>query len=127
MDVLISQYPIVVEYYDDAANLLLKKQEYDKAYYYLSKRNQMEPGAFSTKWLGIINLYKHQAGPAEKYLNQSIAFDRNDSQVWYDLAGVYVEEKNYHKALEMTDKALALSPHYADALALRTTLQNALK
>jgi Tfp pilus assembly protein PilF len=87
----------------------------------------MEPGAFSTKWLGIINLYKHQAGAAEKYLNQSIAFDRNDSQVWYDLAGVYVEEKNYHKALEMTDKALALSPHYADALALRTTLQNALK
>ena len=127
MDVLISQYPIVVGYYDDAANLLLKRQAYDKAYSYLSKRNEIEPGPFSTKWMGIINLYKHQTAAAEKYLNQSIAFNRNDSQVWYDLAGVYVQEKNYQKALEMTDKALALSPHYADALALRSSLQEALK
>ncbi len=127
MDVLISQYPIVVEYYDDAANFLLERKVYDKAYYYLWKRNEMESGAFTTKWIGIINLYRHQTAAAEKYLNQSIAFNRNDSQVWYDLAGVYVEEKNYQKALEMTDKALALSPHYADALALQTTLRNALK
>jgi lysophospholipase L1-like esterase len=127
MDVLISEYPIVVEYYDDAANLLLKRHEYDRAYSYLSKRNEIEPGAFSTKWMGIISLYKHQTAPAEKYLNQSLAFNRNDSQVWYDLAGVYVEEKNYQKGLEMTDKALALSPRYADALALRQKLQEALK
>ena len=127
MDVLISQYPIVVEYYDDAANMLLKKQAYDKAWYYLVKRNFVEPGAFSTKWLGIISLYKHQLEDAEKYLNQSIVFDRNDSQVWYDLAGVYVQEKNYQKALEMTDKALALSPHYAEALSLRSNLQEAVK
>ena len=127
MDVLISQYPIVVEYYDDAANVLLKKQAYDKAYSYLSRRNEIEPGAFSTKWMGIINLFKHQTAAAEKYLNQSIAFDRNDSQVWYDFAGVYVEEKNYPKALEMVDKALALSPHYADALALRSKLQEVVK
>ena len=77
--------------------------------------------------MGIINLFKHQTAAAEKYLNQSIAFDRNDSQVWYDFAGVYVEEKNYPKALEMVDKALALSPHYADALALRSKLQEAVK
>ena len=127
MDVLISQYPIVTEYYDDAANMLLAKQEYDKAYLYLVKRNELESGAFPTKWMGIINMYRHQTADAEKYLNQSIGFDRNDSQVWYDLAGVYVEEKNYHKALEVTDKALALSPHYIEALALRAKLQEAVK
>jgi Tetratricopeptide repeat len=127
MDVLISQYPIVLEYYDDAANMLLAKQEYEKAYFYLSKRNEMEPGAFTTKWMGIIDLYRHQIGDAEKYLNQSIAFNRNDSQVWYDLAGVYVEEKNYQKALEVTNKALELSPHYIEALALRAKLQEAVK
>ncbi len=87
MDVLISQYPIVVEYYDDAANVLLKKQEYERAYQYLSERNDMQPSAFSTKWMGIINLHNHRAAEAEKYLNQSLAFDRSDSQVWYDLAG----------------------------------------
>jgi len=127
MDVLISQYPIVTEYYDDAATLLLEKQQYDKAYFYLSKRNEMAPCAFTTKWLGIINLYRHQTGDAENYLNQSIVFNRNDSQVWYDLAGVYVEEKNYQKALEVTNKALDLSPHYVEALALRAKLQEAVK
>jgi tetratricopeptide (TPR) repeat protein len=127
MDVLISQYPIVTEYYNDAANMLLEKQEYDKAYFYLSKSNEMGSGAFTTKWMGIINLYRHQTGDAEKYLNQSIAFNRNDSQVWYDLAGVYVEEKNYQKALEVTNKALELSPHYIEALALRAKLQEAVK
>ena len=127
VDVLISQYPIVIEYYDEAAKMLLEKKEYDKAYVYLAKRNEVQPGAFTTKWMGIINLYRHHPADAEKYLNQSIVFDGNDSQVWYDLAGVYVEEKNYQKALEVTNKALELSPHYVDALALRAKLQEAVK
>ncbi len=41
--------------------------------------------------------------------------------------GAYVEEKDYTKALELTDKALELSPHYVDALALRSKLKDALK
>ena len=126
MNVLINQFPIVVEYYDDAANKLLEVKDYDKAYSYLTERNEIEPSAFSTKWIGIINLYKNQTAAAEKFLNESIAFDRNDAQVWYNLAGVYIEEKDYQKALQMTEKALSLNPRYADALALHARLKQAL-
>ncbi|MGA9408773.1 MAG: tetratricopeptide repeat protein, partial [Bacteroidota bacterium] len=127
MDVLISQYPIVVEYYDNAANMLLEAKNYDKAYSYLAARNEIEPSAFSTKWMGIISLSKHQTATAEKFLNQSITFDRKDPQVWYNLAGVYIAEKDYQKALQVTEKALALNPHYADALALHAMLRTAVK
>jgi len=127
MDVLISQYPIVLEYYDDATQTLLQRQRYDEAYRYLLKRNDIQPTAYSTKWLGIINLHRHALTPAENYLTRSIELDRSDSQVWYDLAGVYVEKADYQKALEMTKKALALSPHYADALALQSKLEETMK
>lgn len=127
MGVLISQYPIVIEYYDYTINALLQVKDYDDAYECLIKRNKYEPGAFSCKWLGIINLYKNRIALSQMYLNQSIAFDDHDSQVWYNLAGTYVNGNNYTKALEMVNKAISISPDYRDALALRNQLQQALK
>jgi len=125
MNALINQYPIVTEYYDYAANIFLGKRDYSDAYTYLVNRNRIEPSAFSTKWLGTISLYRNQLPAAEKYLNQSLVFDGKDSQVWYNLAGVYVQEKNYRKALEMVDRALSLNSRYPDALALQKQLQAA--
>ena len=127
MDVLISQYPIVNEYYDYAANTLLQVKDFDNAYKFLLKRNSFEPSAFSCKWLGIIDLYKNRIPSSQKYLNQSINFDDHDSQVWYNLAGTYVNESNYTKALEMVSKAIAISPDYSDAIVLRNQLQHAMK
>ena len=127
MNVLISQYPIVTEYYDYTANTLLQIKDYDDAYIYLIKRNSYEPCAFSTKWLGIIELYKNRIASSQNYLNQSINFDDHDSQVWYNLAGAYVNDNNYKKALEVVDKAIAISPDYQEALALRYQLQQAMK
>lgn len=127
MNVLISQYPIVTEYYDYAANVLLGKRDYDRAYYYLNKRNGIEPTAYTTKWIGIINLYKNHLESAEDFLKQSLSLDKNDSQVWYNLAGVYVNKHNYIKALEMVNRAISLQSNYTEALALQRQLQQAMK
>jgi tetratricopeptide (TPR) repeat protein len=127
MNVLITQYPIVIEYYDYTANVLLGKKDYDRAYYYLTKRNGIEPTAYSTKWIGILNLYKNHLDTAENYLSQSINLDKNDSQVWYNLAGVYVNKNNYIKALEMVNKAISLQSNYPEAIALQSQLQQAMK
>ena len=127
MNVLISQYPIVLEYYDYTANVLLGKKDYDRAYYYLNKRNGIESTAYTTKWIGIINLYRNQLDTAENFLNQSLSLDKNDSQVWYNLAGVYVNEHNYIKALEMVNRAISLQSNYREALVLQRQLQQAMK
>jgi tetratricopeptide (TPR) repeat protein len=127
MDVLISQYPIVVAYYDYTANILLQIKDFDNAYNFLYKRNAYEPCAFSSKWLGILDLNKNKLASSQKYLNQSLSFDDHDSQVWYNLAGIYVNQKNYSKAIETIDKAISITPDYREAIALRNQLQHAIK
>src|ERR1035437_8565152 len=127
MNVLISQYPIVIDYYDYTANVLLGKKDYDRAYYYLNKRNGTESTAYTTKWIGIINLYRNHLDTAENFLNQSLSLDKNDSQVWYNLAGVYVNKNNYIKALEMVNRAISLQSNYPEALSLQRQLQQAMK
>ena len=127
MNVLISQYPIITEYYDYTANVLLQVKEYNKAYGYLLKRNELEPSAFSAKYLGIIELSRNNISTAGKYLNESLKLDNSDPQVWYNLAGVYVNEKNYKKALSAVDSAISLKPQYPEAQMLRRQLQEALK
>jgi tetratricopeptide (TPR) repeat protein len=127
MDVLISQYPIVLEYADYTVTSLLQLKDYDDAYNFLLKRNAYEQSAFSTKWLGIIDLYKNRLASSKNYLTQSLKFDENDLQVWYNLAGDYVNENNYSKALEMVSRAVSLKPDYREAAALQQQLQEAVK
>jgi tetratricopeptide (TPR) repeat protein len=127
MDALISQYPIVVEYYDYVANILIPLRNYKKAYKYLKMGYDIKPSAFTAKWLGTLNLYKDNLESAEKYLNESLMIDTKDSQVWYNLAGVYVKKNNYKKALEMVNNALMLNPNYPEAIGLKKQLQSSLE
>jgi tetratricopeptide (TPR) repeat protein len=127
MNALIDQYPIVTDYYDFAANTLLDKKEFDGAYSFLTRRFEIEPDAFSAKWIGTISLYRNQPAEAEKYLNQSLKLNDKDSQAWYNLAGVFVQEKDYRRALESVNKALALNPHYPEGITLQKRLQEVLK
>lgn len=127
MDALIAQYPFVVEYYDYVTNVLIGIKEYEKAYRYLKAGYEIKPNAFKTKWLGTINLYNNRLDSAEKYFKESLEFEDNDAQLWYNLAGVYVRRKNYKAALERVNKALALNPGYAEAINLQRQLQSAVK
>lgn len=124
MDALISQYPVVVEYYDYVANILIQIKDYARAQKYLRSGYEIKPNAFKSKWLGTIDLYNNKLKSAEKYLNESLDFNNNDAQVWYNLAGIYVKRNNYEKALELINKALSLKPNYSEAVNLHSQLQN---
>ena len=125
MDALISQYPVIVEYYDYVSNILIQLKEYNRAYKYLITGYDIKPNAFKTKWLGTINLYNNNLSPAEKYLNESLKYNANDPQIWYNLAGIYVKRHNYKKALELVNKALSLNSNYPEAVALQKQLHSA--
>ncbi|HEY6952393.1 MAG TPA: tetratricopeptide repeat protein, partial [Bacteroidota bacterium] len=127
MNVLINQYPIVMDYYDYASTVLLEKKDYNRALSFLTRRNDFEPCAYSTKWLGTLSLFRNQLEAGEKYLKESLTFNNKDPQVWYNLAGVYVQSREYQRALQTVDQALALNPRYPDALALRERLKQATK
>ena len=72
MDILISQFPFVVEYYNSAAYEFLKIGKFDIAYLYLGKGFRLKTDAFSSKWLGIIDLSKGHNERAVKYLEKSL-------------------------------------------------------
>lgn len=122
MDVLISQCPFLTEYYDYAAEILLKAKDYGRAYHYLADRNRIAESAFSEKWLGIIELSQNRIFSAKEHLSESLKYNQNDAQVWYNLAGVYVAEKNYPLAIQTLQKTLALRPNFPDAAALQAQL-----
>lgn len=126
MDILISQFPVIAEYYNSVALELLKLGQYEAAYSYLIKRYELKPDAFSTKWIGIINLSKENNEGAIRYLEESLRFDRKDSQALFNLAGAYSRLKKYDKALEIIAECLIIDPEYSGANNLKSQLESAL-
>jgi tetratricopeptide (TPR) repeat protein len=123
MDVLTDQFPYVMLNYDFAACLLLKARDYHGAYSFLIKRNQLQPSAFTEKWLGIVDLMEHRAGSAESHLSASLQYDEGDPEVWFNLTGVYISEKDYRRALQSIQTVLRLKPDYPGADAFQMQLQ----
>jgi tetratricopeptide (TPR) repeat protein len=123
MDILISQFPVIVEYYNSTAYEFLKLGQYDAAYPYLKKRYELVPDAFSTKWLGIIDLSKENNDSAIKFLEESIKFDENDTQVLFNLAGAYARVNDFDKALRIINECLRIEPTYQEAISLKEQLE----
>ncbi|GAB6282690.1 MAG: hypothetical protein STSR0008_14360 [Ignavibacterium sp.] len=127
MDVLISQYPIIFEYYEIVTNELLKIKQYDKALKYLQEGYNIQPTAFFTKWLGTVYLYKNNLDEAISFLEMSLKFKSNDAQAYYNLAGAYSLKKDYSKALELVNKCLSIESNYPQAINLRNQLLNVIR
>ncbi|MDI6779974.1 MAG: GDSL-type esterase/lipase family protein [Bacteroidota bacterium] len=123
MDVLISQFPVIVEYYDFVSNELLKLEKYDEAYNYLLRRYNIKRDAYPSKWLGIIDLSKNRIETAIMYLEESLKFDRSDPQVLYNISGAYSFKQEYQKALEAIKKCLVMDHDFPNAVELRDQLQ----
>jgi tetratricopeptide (TPR) repeat protein len=120
--VLTEQYPFITEYYDEAAENLLKIKQYDYAYELLVERYKYSPSAFSTKWLGIIDLSKNKFDSAIKYLKESTGYDNNDAQVLFNLAGAYSLKHEYQNALDAVNRCLSLNPSFPEAQRLKEQL-----
>ena len=122
MNTVIFQFPFIYEYYQIVINALLDKKMFDEAYPYLLKYFQSHPDGFSTKWIGIIDLNMNKTKRAIRYLEISIKYNPNDSQVLYNLAGAYSLEKNYKKALDTISRCLHINPNHQGAKNLQKQL-----
>jgi tetratricopeptide (TPR) repeat protein len=119
---LIDQFPVIESYYKPTAEELLKRKNYAKAYEVLKKKYEYSPDAFSTKWLGIIDLSNKNTNEAIKFLNESIYFDGKDAQVLFNLAGAYSLQNKFNEALESINKCLAIDSEFPGAKNLRQEL-----
>jgi lysophospholipase L1-like esterase len=123
MDILISQFPFVVEYYNSTAYEFLKIGRFDIAYSYLEKGFRLKADAFSSKWLGIIDLSNGHNESAVKYLEKSLSFDPKDSQVLFNLAGAYSRLKFYDKSLTTISSCLQIDPAFPGASDLKSQVE----
>lgn len=129
MEILIYQYPVIVEYYnyiDQLALDLLKIKDFEKAYKVLLKRYQIKPNELSTKWLGTIDLNSSRIPSAIKYLEESSLFNPNDNQTLYNLAGAYALNKDYRKSYDIISKVLNTDPNFPGAQNLLQQIKNLL-
>jgi len=119
------EYPFDPYPNEIAAQLLIDIKKFDEAYPYLLKFNELKPNAYSTKWLGIIDLLNNKVDSAIKYLSKSISYNSSDALVYYNLAGAYSIKKDYKTALQMVNRCLQIEPNYAMAKDLQQQLINA--
>ena len=124
IDVLISQFPFTFNYYNFAISEFLNIGDFNQAYFYSTKRYKIKPDDFSTKWLGIIDLSKGKNESAIKYLEESLKFNRKDSQVLYNLAGAYFRLHKFDKAFELINECLLIDSSYAEAKNLMRQLES---
>jgi tetratricopeptide (TPR) repeat protein len=119
------EYPFDPYPHEFAAQLLVNLKMFDDAYIYLRKLDELKPGAYSTKWLGIIDLLNNKVESAISYLSKSINYNSSDSQVYYNLAGAYSIKKDYQTALQMINRCLQIEPNYSMAKDFQQQLLNA--
>jgi tetratricopeptide (TPR) repeat protein len=121
----IDEYPFDPYPMEFASQQLVNLKEFDEAYPYLKKLNKLKESAFSTKWLGIIQLLNNNADPAIGYLTTSLNYNSSDANVLYNLAGAYSLKKDYQTALQMVNRSLQIEPDYMMAKNLQQQLLNA--
>lgn len=127
LQILIYQYPVIVEYYNQIDNIalsLLRLNNYEQAYSILKKSYEIRPNAFSTKWLGNIDLDKQRIRSAIQYLEESIKYDPTDIQTLYNLAGAYALDKQYQKGYQTISFVLQKDANYPGARDLEIQLKS---
>ena len=105
MNVLIYQYP----------NL----KNFNSALKYFYERHKINPIDYTTKRLGIIELYMGNYDEAVKYLNEVYKSNSEDALVLFYLAKAYLKQKNYNLALNVVNKCIELKPKGFDAKGLK--------
>ena len=123
VNILISQYPFVEEYYSYSIEQLLNAKLFDDAVPLLMKGFKQFPNALYSKWLGIIALSKNEVDKSILYLNKSLDYASNDPQVLYNLTGAYSLKGMHREALNTIQNCLRISPNYPQAQNLRVQLE----
>jgi tetratricopeptide (TPR) repeat protein len=99
-----------------AVDSLLKVKSYDKASDIANMAYKMMPKNIDVIITLInINLQKGDMTTAEKYLNEGLAIDPKNKQLYYVLGTSYIDLKQYQKAEEALIKAIEIDPNYTEA------------
>ncbi|MGE5351320.1 MAG: GDSL-type esterase/lipase family protein [Acidobacteriota bacterium] len=112
MNAVIEERPFNETAYGFTSEMLIKANLFKDAIPYLKKLQAIKPGAYSTKWLGLLALDGKNYKEALYYLESSLQYTQDDPQVWYNLAGVYFNLKDNGRAIDALHKCLAISPGY---------------
>lgn len=70
-------------------------------------------------YLGSILSYLENDSEALKYFEASLEFYGANADIYYEIAVCYYNLKEFHKALEYTEKSLALDPNFEDGRKLK--------
>jgi lysophospholipase L1-like esterase len=124
---MIEEFPTEKKNLNEKINLLIKEQKYQFVGKLLKASYDLEPDSFNTKWLGIMNMSNGELDNAESYLRQSKKFYAQDSQVLFNLAGIYYQQKNFQFAYQYVVDCLKISPNYKNANILKAKLEKILK
>ncbi len=124
---LIDQFPIIERYYRPTAEVLIERKKYDLAYRILEKKFGYMPDAFTTKWLGIIDLSRKRMGNALKYLNMSVNLKGDDPQVLFNLAGAYAMENKFENAYAAIQRCLEIDSEFPGAVNLKQQISTILR
>jgi lysophospholipase L1-like esterase len=113
INILLYQYPALKDF-----NTLI-------TYFY--HKNKIELSDYTSKRLGIIQLYRGKYDDAVKQLTEAYNFNPKDPSVSYNLALAYFQTKDFKAALAMIQKCLLVKPNYAEANTLKRQIVSALK
>lgn len=123
VNVLISQYPFVQDYYSFASEQLLNAKLFNEAVSFLAKGYELFPNAFYAKWLGNIALSNNEIDKSIFYLSKSLQYASNDAQVLFNLSGAYMKKGMYREALSTIQNCLRVNGNYPNAQGLKMKLE----
>lgn len=113
INVLIYQYP----------NL----KNFNSALKYFYERHKINPADYTTKRLGIIEVYRGNYDVAVKYLTEVSKSHPEDALVLYYLAEAYLQKKNFNLALRTVNHCLELEPSNPEVKNLKKKVLNNIK
>ena len=113
INLLLYQYPALKDF-----NTLL-------TYFY--HKNKIDMSDYTSKRVGIIQLYRERYDDAVRYLTEAYKLNSKDPSVSYNLSLAYSQKKDFKAALAMIQKCLSVKPNYPEANKLKQQILNALK
>lgn len=123
---LIDEFPTEHKRLNDLISDLIINEKYQYTGKLLNASYLIEPDAFNTKWLGIMNISNNNNDDALQYLLKSYKFNSLDPQVLFNLAGVYYNKKNYNLSYKYVLECIKISSNYKNANILKTQLSKLL-
>jgi hypothetical protein len=124
---MIEEFPTEKKKLNEKIDVLIKEQKYQFVGKLLTASYNLKPDSFNTKWLGIMYMSNGELDNALSYLKQSNKFYDQDSQVLFNLAGIYYQQENFQIAYQYVVDCLKISPNYKNANILKAKLEKFLK